>query len=390
MINQKDKPASLRVRKLLANLSILDDFQVYSSKLEYIPILADLVSLTFHVKVNLYTYSTSSFAGKRLECSFFANKNEKVISVFRSLDNHFISLIDVSEMSQANLDELLSKQKINVSSYQETTSCNEIVNNMVENLLTNEEEIVVPNVFLIEKEDQDQKSVSEISILENHSDCKSNSSLELLDVQKKFSDDSNQDTNDSSYSRNNEEKSLDMSDLSNKKSRNLLSYEENDEGLNKIFSGEYKPKFNQPKFVPFAHEMFSSFNNTPSKEDTQICFTEQNSQYYGYNQNQFMTTAAYNTSEKVKREIIDLSDRRFTGLLKFYNENKGFGFVECEQDGTEIFLHGDDLLKANIDLKVLKKKLNSGLIRFSFSILEYMGKYKRSRKIVDLKLIEIN
>ena len=45
---------------------------------------------------------------------------------------------------------------------------------------------------------------------------------------------------------------------------------------------------------------------------------------------------------KVKREIIDLSQRRFTGVLKFYNESKGFGFVGCEQEDVEIFLHGDD------------------------------------------------
>lgn len=71
---------------------------------------------------------------------------------------------------------------------------------------------------------------------------------------------------------------------------------------------------------------------------------------------------------KVKREIIDLSQRRFTGVLKFYNENKGFGFVGCEQENVEIFLHGDDLLKANIEIKVLKKQAVNGLIRFSFSI----------------------
>lgn len=93
---------------------------------------------------------------------------------------------------------------------------------------------------------------------------------------------------------------------------------------------------------------------------------------------------------KVKREILDLSQRRFTGVLKFYNESKGFGFVGCEQENVEIFLHGDDLLKANIDIKVLKKQAGNGLIRFSFSVLEYMGKYNRSKKVVDLKLIEIN
>ena len=97
----------------------------------------------------------------------------------------------------------------------------------------------------------------------------------------------------------------------------------------------------------------------------------------------YQSTMNESCDPKVKREIIDLSLKRFTGVLKFYNESKGFGFVGCEQDGTEIFLHGDDLLKANIDIKNLKKRSVQGLIRFSFSILEYMGKYNRSKKVVD-------
>lgn len=171
---------------------------------------------------------------------------------------------------------------------------------------------------------------------------------------------------------------------------NLFSYDTSDRSLCNAFQSDYSE--NSMTYRKPASDLFNmsvAEPQTPCRTMSEnICFES----YPGaiqspmYGQNAVQNAESHDS--KVKREILDHSDRRYTGVLKFYNENKGFGFVGCEQDSTEIFLHGDDLLKANIDIKNLKKRSVGGLMRFSFSILEYMGKYNRSRKIVDLKLIE--
>lgn len=34
---------------------------------------------------------------------------------------------------------------------------------------------------------------------------------------------------------------------------------------------------------------------------------------------------------------------RFTGRLKFFDEGKNYGFIVCDHDNTDIFVHADDL-----------------------------------------------
>lgn len=45
--------------------------------------------------------------------------------------------------------------------------------------------------------------------------------------------------------------------------------------------------------------------------------------------------------------MLNSSAVRYTGSLKFFDENKGFGFITRDVDNGDIFLHSDDLLKAN-------------------------------------------
>jgi hypothetical protein len=100
-------------------------------------------------------------------------------------------------------------------------------------------------------------------------------------------------------------------------------------------------------------------------------------------------------SEEPEREsnkplILNHSLRRYVGNLKFFDDNRGFGFVtiDGENNGKDLFIHHDDLLKANIDLRKVKKEAAEGVVKMSFCCLDYMGKYNRSRKAVELKVIE--
>ena len=53
-------------------------------------------------------------------------------------------------------------------------------------------------------------------------------------------------------------------------------------------------------------------------------------------------------------------------------------------------MHYDDLQKAGITKEVIKTVKNEMYIqiRFSFKVMEYFGKYKKSRKAVELIIID--
>lgn len=52
--------------------------------------------------------------------------------------------------------------------------------------------------------------------------------------------------------------------------------------------------------------------------------------------------------EDGKHIIIDDGKVRYTGRLKFFDEIKNFGFIIMDNDGRDIFVHYDDLGKANL------------------------------------------
>lgn len=88
--------------------------------------------------------------------------------------------------------------------------------------------------------------------------------------------------------------------------------------------------------------------------------------------------------------ILDESQARYAGTLKFFDENKNYGFIVMDNDQSDIFVHFDDLLKANITKEFLKSAKHGNLIRFSFSCMSYIGKYNKSRKAVEIEFLENN
>ena len=73
-----------------------------------------------------------------------------------------------------------------------------------------------------------------------------------------------------------------------------------------------------------------------------------------------------------------------TGRLKFFDEDKNYGFLVLDSDGSDIFVHYDDLQQSGITKEFLKKTNQAKYHRFSFTCLTYMGKYKESRKAVNI------
>lgn len=55
-----------------------------------------------------------------------------------------------------------------------------------------------------------------------------------------------------------------------------------------------------------------------------------------------------------------------------------------DEDQSEIFVHYDDLSKANLSKELLRTAKKGNIIRLSFTCLSYIGKHNRSKKAVDL------
>ena len=77
-----------------------------------------------------------------------------------------------------------------------------------------------------------------------------------------------------------------------------------------------------------------------------------------------------------------------TGRLKFFDEAKNYGFIIMDDDGSDIFVHFDDLAKAGVGKEMLRTAKQGNIIRFSFNCMNYIGKYNKSKKAVDLTLLD--
>jgi hypothetical protein len=88
--------------------------------------------------------------------------------------------------------------------------------------------------------------------------------------------------------------------------------------------------------------------------------------------------------------VEDGESKRYTGRLKFFDDAKNYGFIIMDSDDSDIFVHYDDLQKAGITKEVIKTFKNEMYmqIRFHFKVMEYFGKYKKSRKAVELVIID--
>jgi len=75
-----------------------------------------------------------------------------------------------------------------------------------------------------------------------------------------------------------------------------------------------------------------------------------------------------------------------TGKIKFFDEIQNYGFFVLDCDGTDLFVHYDDLLKSNITKDYIRLA-KSYETRFMFRCISYYGKYSLSYKAVDIQII---
>jgi hypothetical protein len=91
-------------------------------------------------------------------------------------------------------------------------------------------------------------------------------------------------------------------------------------------------------------------------------------------------------SKKFLSKVIYEEKDSKKGKIKFYSEDNDFGFITME-NGEEIFVHKDDLIKANINTQKLSYFKKFYDIQVSFRYIQYQGKMKVNRKAVDVQVI---
>lgn len=82
-----------------------------------------------------------------------------------------------------------------------------------------------------------------------------------------------------------------------------------------------------------------------------------------------------------------ISSERHTGVVKFYQLKKRFGFISLDIDGTDIFLCEDDLVISLVNIKVFKEKIYfKNTMRMSFLIKKYFENGVKKRKAIELEM----
>ena len=89
-------------------------------------------------------------------------------------------------------------------------------------------------------------------------------------------------------------------------------------------------------------------------------------------------------SKKTPKVIEYNSEMKKTGVLKFFNADKRFGFIIGDHDRKDIFFHFQDMESNGIEEKLL---LEGKRLRFSYVEMKYSGKKNIAKKAVDIRLI---
>ena len=84
-----------------------------------------------------------------------------------------------------------------------------------------------------------------------------------------------------------------------------------------------------------------------------------------------------------------LDTERYEGRLKFFDDKNNYGFLTTLISGIweDVFVYGTEFQKANINIPLLRASKMSSAFSFKFNVVYYMGKYKKSKKAINLELV---
>lgn len=99
---------SIRLSNLKTDHLLLDNFLTNPYNPEFTTIQIDLVSITYEIKVCLYTISKQNQS--ELDCCYFSNNNTKVVNILKLNPNTFLVLNDINYEVIKEQDQQLEKK----------------------------------------------------------------------------------------------------------------------------------------------------------------------------------------------------------------------------------------------------------------------------------------
>jgi 'Cold-shock' DNA-binding domain len=93
------------------------------------------------------------------------------------------------------------------------------------------------------------------------------------------------------------------------------------------------------------------------------------------------------TFNQAPPEMPQNPQEKFSGRLKFFDEMQNYGFFIMDVDGSDLFVHYEDLKKAGLTKEFLKVVKGNAYVRFTFNCVSYYGKYSLSRKAINIEYL---
>lgn len=99
---------------------------------------------------------------------------------------------------------------------------------------------------------------------------------------------------------------------------------------------------------------------------------------------------AVKTAKKKKKQSTSES-KWYRGFLKFFDEKNSFGFMSATINGKpeDVFVYRNEFDQAGIDMSTVRLAKHGTTLTFEFNVAFYFGKYQKSKKALNLKLVEI-
>lgn len=99
-------------------------------------------------------------------------------------------------------------------------------------------------------------------------------------------------------------------------------------------------------------------------------------------------SAKKNNVMKKPPVILDDDKSRISGKVKFLDEKKNFGFIVSDEDGCDIFVHGENLVRAGVSKNITNNPSVLKGARVTFAALTYIGRHNKSKKAVDVEFTD--
>lgn len=81
----------------------------------------------------------------------------------------------------------------------------------------------------------------------------------------------------------------------------------------------------------------------------------------------------------------------YRGFLKFFDEKNSFGFLSANVNGKveDVFVYRSEFDQAGIEMTTVRLAKHGTVLTFEFNLAFYFGKYQRSKKALNLRLVEV-